>query len=133
MQSSQTKKSSYLLVAIGVVLVAVIVVASTLLSGGRENTSPEAQRAYGYMRSDLEGLIAAQTMTHRITGRFATDADRAGQMQSLGVSKPIIVLSGEGWFATVTSTTVPKIQCAVGVGAPNPLEQSAESGEIVCR
>lgn len=133
MQSSQTKKSSYLLIAIGLALVVVIAVAVTLMARGRENTSREAQVAYGYMRSDLVGLIRTQAMTHRVTGRYAPDSDGAGQMQSMGVSKPVITLSGEGWFATVTSTTVPKIKCAVGVGAPNPLEQSAESGEIVCR
>lgn len=129
---SRTKKSSYPLIVIAVVLVVVIFGAVALMSRGREDASPEAQRAYVYMRSDLEGLITAQTLIHRMTGRFATDADQAGQLQTIGVDKPVITVSGDGWVATVTSSTVPKIQCAVGVGAPNPLDRSAGSGSIVC-
>jgi hypothetical protein len=84
------------------------------------------------MTGDLRGLILAQEATKRLTGRYEVDPEAAGHLSSLGVTKPVIILSDTGWSATVGYKTVPEIRCAVAVYNRNPLKRFAKSGEIVC-
>jgi hypothetical protein len=86
-----------------------------------------------YMRSDLQGVVFAEAMTKANKGRYLSDPEVAGYARSLGVSRAVLTLDGDGYYATVTSMTVPGITCAVAVDARNPLKRSAKSEEIVCK
>lgn len=127
---NRKKRSTPVLAMIGVGVV-VVIIAAVLTSRGRRD--PAVERAMAFMRSDLQGLVMAENTVRRMTGSYVTDPEAAGHLSTLGVNKPLITLAGEGWSATVTHQEFPALQCAVAVGARNPLARFADDGEIVCR
>ena len=127
--------SSKKLVAIGLVLVVAIAATSFWLLPRRSKLPEdrETRLAISMMSNDLRGLMVAEEATRRIRGRYVPDAEDAGQLSSVGVTKPRIVLSDTGYTAIVEHKNVPGIQCAVGVYARNPLTRFAKNFEVVCK
>jgi hypothetical protein len=135
MTSSPTKKSTAPII-IGAVILLVIAagIGVFLFRGSRERAfTPREQEATKYMRSDLEGLILAEATTNRTLGRYVVDPDQAGALQSVGVDRPQVHVTEDGWWATITSPSAPGVRCAVAINARNPLKRLAKSAEIVCR
>ena len=126
--SSQTK-----IIGAVVVFAALVSIPAILLQRRKPPADDKVTRvAISTMRSDLQGLILAEEMTRRLRGRYEVDPASAGHISSVGVTKPVIILSDTGWAATVGHKTMPELRCAVAVHIRNPLKRSAKSGEIVC-
>ena len=129
-----SQSSSNKLIAIGLVLVVAIAATSFWLVTRRSRLPQdrETRLAISMMSNDLRGLMVAEEATRRIRGRYVIDAEDAGQLSSVGVTKPRIVLSDTGYTATVEHTNIPGLRCAVGVYARNPLKRFAKNFEVVC-
>jgi|SRR5689334_13629543 len=125
--------SSNKIIAILAVVLVIVAIPFFLLRSRPKLPDDKVTRvAISSMKSDLQGLIAAEELTRRIRGHYEIDPASAGHLSSPGVTPPVIVLADTGWSATVGFKTIPEIRCAVGVYKRNPLKRSAKSGEIVC-
>lgn len=129
-----SKPSAARLLFIGLALVAVIGIAAALIvPRAMRPSGPEADLARQVMRSDLRGLATLEHTTRRLLGRYTSDPANAGHLSSVGVNTPIVTLVDSGYTAVVTHREIPRVTCAMGVYARNPLSRWARSGEIVCR
>ena len=125
MQEGRKKLSSGRLVLIGAGLVVVIVAVILFMPRRRDPMTESALRS---MRSDLQGLVAAEEMTRRIAGRYVDSPEGAGHLSSVGMNPPVITLKDDGWSATITAKNFPELQCAVAVRTRNPLSRFADNG-----
>jgi hypothetical protein len=125
---SSSKKPAIVII----VLAVIIAVPFIALMGRKKPVDKATQIAFNAMTSDLRGLAMAQMITRSQRGRFLTDPEQTGFLQSPGVTMPVITLADTGWAATVGYKTIPGIRCAIGVFTRNPIRRFARSGEVVC-
>jgi hypothetical protein len=85
------------------------------------------------MESDLTGLAQQESFYYRAKGRFTPYPESTYVLRSVGVSIPKVSMRDSGYYAVVTHSGLPGVQCAIAVGTKNPLDGSAKEAVPACR
>ena len=96
------------------------------------NTKEKAY--YTAMKSDLRNLMTAEEAFFSDSTYYTGTLASLNFKSSTGVTIAAPTVVAGGWTATAThSQLAAGKQCAIGVGAPNPLNANAGDGEPVCQ
>jgi len=85
------------------------------------------------MKSDLRNLVTTQEAFFADSNHYAKTVDLLHFVSSTGVGRPQMVVGPDWWRATVTSTIVHGVTCAIAINTKNSLDSSAGEGEPICR
>jgi len=82
------------------------------------------------MKSDLRNLLTQQEVRKIDSGSYATSFPTSVWSTSTGVTGPAIILTGDGWAASVGHVATSRI-CAIFVGSTS-LAPASKEGEPAC-